>query len=56
MTTTNEKLLREAVEAALRAFRRMYERLDTGADADELLEDESLWPLTKLRDALEASQ
>lgn len=55
MTTTNEKL-REAVEAALRAFRRMYERLDAGADADELLEDESLWPLTKLRDALEASQ
>ena len=55
MPTTNEKPLREAVEAALRAFRRMYELLDAGADAEELLEDETIWPLTKLRDALEAA-
>ena len=53
---TNETALQEAVEAALLAFRRMYERLDAGADAEELLEDETLWPLTKLRDALEPAR
>lgn len=56
MATANDTLLRDAAEAALQAFRRMYEMLEAGADADELLEDESLWPLTKLRDAIEASQ
>lgn len=55
MTTENEPLLRDSVEAALRAFRRMYEKLEAGADADDLLDDETLWPLTQLRDALEAS-
>ena len=55
MATTNETVLREAAEAALRAFRRMYEILEAGADADDLLDDETLWPLTRLRDALEAT-
>lgn len=53
--TTNESVLRDAVEAALRAFRQFYEKMEAGVDTDELLEDESLWPLTQLRDALEAS-
>ena len=56
MVTTNETALRKAAEAALRAFRRMYGKLEAGADADDLLDDETLWPLTQLRDALEGSQ
>ena len=55
MPNENDGLLREATEAALQAFRRMYEKLEAGADADDLLDDETLWPLTQLRDALEAS-
>jgi len=51
----NESLLREAAEAALKAFRRMYEMLEAGADPDDLLDDESLWPLTQLREAVGGS-
>ena len=56
MPTENESVLRQAAEAALKAFRRMYEMLEAGAEPDDLLDDETLWPLTQLRDALEASQ
>ena len=53
MEKSNEQVLREAVETALDAFRRMYELIENGADVDDLVEDESLWPLSKLREALE---
>ena len=55
MPTTNEVILRRAAEAALRAFRRMYELLEAGADPDDLLDDETLWPLTELREAVGGS-
>jgi hypothetical protein len=41
-----------ACQAALEAFRTMYGLIDNGADADDLVEDEDLWPLTQLREAL----
>ncbi len=56
MKTENEAALREAAEAALQAFRRMYELLESGTEAEELLDDETLWPLSQLREALEESK
>ena len=49
----NEKL-REACEAALNALRTMYDNIENGVyeDLDDLLADESVWPLTQLREAL----
>ena len=50
MVTTNEVILRGAA-----ALRRLYEMLQAGADPDDLLDDETLWPLTQLREAVERS-
>jgi hypothetical protein len=49
---TMDEQIRLALQAALAAFRRLYERMEAGEDTDDLLADESLWPLTQLREAL----
>ena len=56
METAHEKVLREAANVALQAFRCLYEKLESGVEADELLEDESLWPLSQLRAAIGESK
>lgn len=43
----------KACEAALTAFRRMYHDIEKGTiDIEELMNDESYWPLTDLRESL----
>jgi hypothetical protein len=44
--------LDSACRAALDALRRMYGRMEGGDEAEDLLSDETLWPLTQLREAL----
>lgn len=43
------------LQLALDALRKMYDGIESGdyEDTDDLLADESLWPLTALREALE---
>jgi len=43
-----------AAQTALTAFRQMYAKMEAGAESDEILEDETLWPLTQLREAIDA--
>lgn len=45
--------MQDACAKALDAFRNMYDRLEAGADVDDLLADKSLWPLSDLRNALQ---
>lgn len=44
------------IAAALNAFRRMYDAMENGADVDEILEDETYWPLELLREAVETEE
>lgn len=50
--TDEDTPAREACKSALAAFRKMYDLLEHGAEADDLLTNVSLWPLTQLRRAL----
>lgn len=49
---SHEQSLREACQAALQAFRDLYDRMENGEEIDDLLNDKTLWPLTQLREAI----
>lgn len=56
MTAEKKKLdaakLEEAATTALNCFRAMYDAMDDGAEAEEILADPRYWPLSLLRYAL----
>jgi hypothetical protein len=47
-----ETVLREALTAAQKALRDIYDKLQEGCDPDTILENERFWPLTQIREAL----
>lgn len=48
-------VLLEALGEALKAFRRMYDDYEGGKDFDDIMNDASYWPLTKIREAIESA-
>lgn len=48
---SKEKLV-EACQTALECFRKIYNALEEGVDGEEILENDSCWPLSLLRYAL----